>query len=124
MATKVIVELLMLVSISAIFLAHQACGEPDCHTEKLLVMIHCRRTIKHNGAYHFPTVDCIEAIQKSDIPCVCHILDQDDEKKISAEKLVTLARQLGKTLQTGSKCGSYTVPPPHPQAKGKGNESS
>jgi len=106
MATKVIVELMMLVSISAMFLAHQACGEPDCHTEKLSVMIHCIRTIKHNRAYHFPTVNCIEAVQKSDIPCVCHILNEDDEKKISAEKLVRLACQLGKTLQTGSKCGS------------------
>jgi len=58
MATKVIVELMMLVSISAMFLAHQACGEPDCHTEKLSVMIHCIRTIKHNRAYHFPTRGC------------------------------------------------------------------
>lgn len=106
MGTKVIVGLMIFTSIGAMFLAHQACGEPDCYAEKRTVMIQCIRTIKRNGAYHFPTVDCIEAIQKSDIPCVCHILSEDDEKEISAEKLVRLARQLGKTLQTGSKCGS------------------
>ncbi|CAD6262325.1 unnamed protein product [Miscanthus lutarioriparius] len=41
---------------------------------------------------------------------ICRHLTHDDEVDISAVKLVRLARDCRKPLESGSKCGSWTVP--------------
>ncbi|CAD6261754.1 unnamed protein product [Miscanthus lutarioriparius] len=48
--------------------------------------------------------------READMVCICSIINDADEQKISVEKLVRLARECGKPLPSHTKCGTYTVP--------------
>ncbi|OAY67591.1 hypothetical protein ACMD2_05197 [Ananas comosus] len=58
-----------------------------------------------------PSQQCCKTVQKSNLTCACKHVDKDLLKKISMQKVVTVAKDCGCPLKPGSKCGDYTVPP-------------
>ena len=88
-----------------IIMTHQAFGEDDCYHEKDKVKHDCIKTLDINKDWEEPSHKCRETVQKSDMACICRIISIDEQIKISMGKLVRLARERGKTIQGGSKCG-------------------
>ncbi|TVU36561.1 hypothetical protein EJB05_18499 [Eragrostis curvula] len=121
MATKVIVPLMAAFVALTMLVAHQACAEKDCYHEKVRVIDDCIDFLRKYGSTLRPSFNCRMAVDVSDLACICRILNDTDEEKISAEKLVLLARSEGQALEAGTKCGSYPIPPlparPPPRAK-------
>ena len=64
------------------------------------------KTITIIGAYVDPSNRCRATVQVSDMACICRVLSIDEELTISVAKLLRLARQCGKLVPVGSKCGS------------------
>ncbi|TVU14118.1 hypothetical protein EJB05_37564, partial [Eragrostis curvula] len=112
MATKVSLQVLVVALIFAMFTTHQTWGEQDCHQEKILVIQKCKATIEIGVPYVRPRSDCRQVVEASDMACVCRIITEDEELYISVSKLVRLARACGQIVPAGSKCGTWTVPPP------------
>ncbi|KAJ4792709.1 Bifunctional inhibitor/lipid-transfer protein/seed storage 2S albumin superfamily protein [Rhynchospora pubera] len=69
----------------------------------------CLQFVGVDGPKLKPDQNCCNAIQRSDIPCVCTYLTPEVEKVISADKVVYVAQQCGRPLKPGSKCGSVVV---------------
>lgn len=106
MAIKVTFQILMFALAFAIFTTHQAWGEQDCHDEKEDVEKYCIGSIKINGDYEPTTAMCRQVVGRSDMACICCLLNPRDEVHVSAVKLVRLARDCRKPLPSGSRCGS------------------
>ncbi|TVT98315.1 hypothetical protein EJB05_56389, partial [Eragrostis curvula] len=84
-------------------------GEQDCQKEKSLVKHVCEGSIKIRGPYVPPTAPCrraVEALEASDMLCICRKFTHLDEITISMTKFVELARDCNKPLPAGTKCGS------------------
>ncbi|OEL18460.1 hypothetical protein BAE44_0020523 [Dichanthelium oligosanthes] len=88
------------------FTTHKAWGDQDCYTEKRNVLTVCEQTIKNIGDYIPPSNICRNVVRGSDMACVCRKLNHEDERTISAIKLVHLASDCGKPLTVGSECGN------------------
>ncbi|KAJ1287720.1 hypothetical protein BS78_02G032500, partial [Paspalum vaginatum] len=84
--------------------------ERDCHDEKTKVIYDCDEELEIPGPYMPPRPSCIRTVKKSDMECICHILSPEDEKTVSAYKMLRLARDCGMTV--GRTCGSFGHPPP------------
>ncbi|TVU38544.1 hypothetical protein EJB05_11920, partial [Eragrostis curvula] len=112
MTMKVTIPILVSVFAFNVFTTYQSCGEQDCHEEKELVMAKCIATITNHGPYAPPNLPCRQAVAASDMVCICRTLSHLDETSVSASKLVHLAKDCGKPVPVGSKCGSWTIPPP------------
>ncbi|KAF8714794.1 hypothetical protein HU200_027322 [Digitaria exilis] len=106
MALKVMLQGLVFSLAFAMFTTHHACGEGDCHVEKILVLRACRKTVIIGVEYEHPTNKCRRAVQKSDMVCICRTLSIEEEYFVSAAKLVLLARECGKPVPPGTPCGS------------------
>ena len=54
-----------------------------------------------------PSEICCQTVRSSDMTCVCHALEPDEEvlQNVSAVKLVRLSRECGNLVAVGSKCG-------------------
>ena len=91
------------------FMTHQVWGEQDCYQEKELVLNKCRKTLKVGKPYVEPSEPCIHAVRHSDMTCVCRHLTVDEENKVSAAKLVLLAKECGNPVPAGNKCGSKCI---------------
>nr|TKW06245.1 hypothetical protein SEVIR_7G230100v2 [Setaria viridis] len=114
MHIKVILQLLVFALVLTIFTTHQAWGEEDCYEEKRSIIKYCIKSIRIRGKYVPPSRTCRVYVELCDMACVCHVLTPQDELRISAFKLVRLARDYGVPVPAGSKCGSWTVPPSLP----------
>ena len=57
--------------------------------------------------YVKPSEICCQTVRASDMTCVCHALEPDEEvlQKVSAVKLVRLSRECGNPVAVGTKCG-------------------
>ena len=105
MSPKAMLQLVVFSLVFTTFTAHQAWGEKDCYQQRDLVKRDCDKTIKINEPYKPPTAECIGAVKLSDMVCICRILTPDDEKEISAPKLLRLAEECNRPVPVGSKCG-------------------
>ncbi|CAL5031131.1 unnamed protein product [Urochloa decumbens] len=112
MATKVDLQVMAFALVFIILATHLTWGEVDCHHEKQAVMHKCMKTITIVGDYVDPSNKCREIVQESNMACICRNIEIEDQLKISVVKLVRLARQCGKLVPIGSKCGTWTVQPP------------
>ncbi|TVU32071.1 hypothetical protein EJB05_23789, partial [Eragrostis curvula] len=112
MLVKLARQVLIIALVFATFTTHGVWGEADCHHEKILVFLKCKKTIKIGVDYVQPTSECRRTVQSSDMACVCRIITDDEEFYVSVSKLVRLARECGRQVPAGDKCGSWTVPPP------------
>jgi hypothetical protein len=107
MATKVAIQVMVFALVFFIMLAtHPAWGEQECCAEKDAVIHNCMRTITIVGGYVDPSSRCRATVQESDMACVCRAISVNEQLRISVVKLVRLARQCGKLVPVGSKCGS------------------
>jgi hypothetical protein len=105
MATKVAVHALVVCVLA--FTMYGASGY-DCYPEKFLVLKECISTLKRGPMYKPPTDRCLRAVQLSDVDmtCICAILTDSDQKVIDPKKVIHFARQCGKPVPVGKKCGS------------------
>lgn len=99
-------RLMVLALVFILFATPQAWCEPDCHEHKKWIKRLCINSIKLHGEYEPPTNTCRQLVEAADMVCICHILEPVDELKISIIKLLHLARDCGKPLPVGTKCGS------------------
>jgi hypothetical protein len=82
-----------------IFRTGEAFDNYDCLLEKDLAMSKCMKTIRKEGDYIPPEEKCRKAVEHSDMVCICHILNRNDEKHVDPKKLVHLARECNKPCQ-------------------------
>ncbi|KAL6909840.1 hypothetical protein ACP4OV_001499 [Aristida adscensionis] len=101
---------LLIVSALAIGLAHSS--KPEDQKENIIY--NYITTIKKNPPYQIPSVRCIHSLVESDFEAVCGVINKEDEKLISVERLVEIARHFGKRLTPGFRCGTYYIVPPTP----------
>lgn len=99
-------RLMVLALVFILFATPRACGEGDCYEHKDWIKRLCINSIKLHGKYEPPTDTCRQLVEAADMVCICHILKPADELMISIIKLVRLARDCGKPLPVGTKCGS------------------
>ncbi|PNT60939.1 uncharacterized protein LOC100830388 [Brachypodium distachyon] len=107
----------LLVLASILGLAVLAAGEKDCYDERDHIMRVCKFSIRKQGPYVIPDLQCRREMHKVDMPCICRVLTAADERQVSPEKLVRCARDAGVVLPVGSKCGTYTIVPPPPATR-------
>ncbi|TVU30186.1 hypothetical protein EJB05_21796, partial [Eragrostis curvula] len=112
MVTKVFFHVLVFALIFAMFTTHQTLGEQDCTDEKIAVLRTCKKTLDIDDDYVEPTSRCRHLVESSDMACVCRKVTLAEEFSVSVSKLVRLARECGNVVPAGSKCGTWTVPPP------------
>ena len=106
LATKATLGLLAFALVFIMLATHPAWGEQDCYAEKDAVIRRCMETIIFIGDYIDPSNICRATVQQSDMACVCRVISDSEQRKISVVKLVRLARQCDKPVPVGSKCGS------------------
>jgi len=106
MGIKVVLQLLVFALVFTMLTKHQALGEQDCYGERDTLMQVCRETLRHDLDYKHPSVSCRRVVRKSDLACICRVLTDDDEKQISVDKFLQLARECGKPVTGTPKCGS------------------
>ncbi|CAL4996180.1 unnamed protein product [Urochloa decumbens] len=80
---KVTLQVLVFSLVFSKIVTHQAWGDADCYDDKLLVMDKCEKNIKI----------------------------REEEAKISIAKVIYVARDCGKPIPAGNKCGGFIVPP-------------
>ncbi|KAF8675941.1 hypothetical protein HU200_047440 [Digitaria exilis] len=103
---KVIFRLIVFVLIFAMFVTHQAQGEGDCHTEKLIIIMNCKVTIEYGDAFVDPCEKCRSLVKLYDTDCICRSFTLKGQTLVDARKVIKLALICGKPLPIGSKCGS------------------
>lgn len=108
-AMKVTFQVITCALILTMFVSRQAWGEDDCYDKKVLLIMHCKDTIQFEGAYVDPTNKCRSVVEASDMACVCLKITIKEQYHINARKIIRLARDCGKPLPVGSKCGSKCV---------------
>ena len=109
MAIKAIIHVLVFCLVFTTFTAHKACGEDDCYQEKRLVILSCKETNEIGTPYVEPNTKCRNAVQNSNMPCICRNIRVEEEHFISVSKLVKLARECHNAVPPKSKCGSKCV---------------
>nr|TKW06593.1 hypothetical protein SEVIR_7G250000v2 [Setaria viridis] len=118
MAIEVILRALVYVLVFTMLVDNQAWGEKNCYPEKESVKYRCMKHIKFGTRYLPPLLGnkCCRTVAVSDMVCICGILTEEEIREISSFKLVRVARDCGHPLPVGTKCGTWTVPPPAPPA--------
>ncbi|KAJ7949286.1 Protease inhibitor/seed storage/lipid transfer protein family protein [Quillaja saponaria] len=71
----------------------------------------CSTYVQKGGPRTDPSQGCCNLIKTADIPCFCRRFGADMEKEVDMDKMVYVAEFCGKPLASGTKCGSFTVPP-------------
>ncbi|CAL9774517.1 unnamed protein product [Musa acuminata subsp. burmannicoides] len=80
--------------------AQQMCG-----ADLGLLLSLCRAYVVP-GPRKDPSKECCAEVQKADIVCLCKNIPSEVEKKISMENAVYVAKCCGKSVPSGTKCGS------------------
>ena len=106
MGIKVVLQLLVFALVFTMLTKHQALGEQDCYAERDSVIHECMETLRHDAPYKHPTASCRRVVRRSDVACICRVLTDDDEKQISVDKFLQLARECGRPVIGVPKCGS------------------
>ncbi|TVU50307.1 hypothetical protein EJB05_01674, partial [Eragrostis curvula] len=79
-----------------------ALAEEDCHGDKELVKVQCRKTLEVLGPYVDPKPSCIRAVEQSDMACICRIITPEEEIYISIISLYYSTAIAGATLKITS----------------------
>ncbi|XP_073113563.1 uncharacterized protein [Elaeis guineensis] len=82
----------------------------DCHGDVTALIKQCKDYVKKEGPQVAPSVQCCQVVKHVDVPCVCKHVTPRIEEMISMEKAVYVAKECGRPLKHGCRCGSYTVP--------------
>ncbi|TVU04518.1 hypothetical protein EJB05_47629 [Eragrostis curvula] len=107
MAMKAILQFVVLALVFDILTSHQALAEEDCHGDKELVKVQCRKTLEVLGPYVDPKPSCIRAVEQSDIACICRIITPEEEIYISIIRFLRLACTCHKPVPSpGQNCGT------------------
>ncbi|KAK8457351.1 hypothetical protein SEVIR_3G170301v4 [Setaria viridis] len=79
---------------------------------KILVFKNCMDVIKkHPPQDTIPGKKCINTVLKNNLVGICLVLTQEDEDKVSVERLVSLGRRFGQLFTAGARCGTtYIIP--------------
>ncbi|OEL27589.1 hypothetical protein BAE44_0011399, partial [Dichanthelium oligosanthes] len=90
---------------------HQVWSEKDCYHEKELAKIACTKSIAIVGPYVRPRPGdkCCTTVKASDMVCICRKLSKEEERKISAVRLVDVAEDCKKPIPVGSIYASKSV---------------
>ncbi|KAL5764649.1 hypothetical protein ACOSQ2_017243 [Xanthoceras sorbifolium] len=109
--TAAIIGILILGGSGQITAARQP-DENECRNgEGLGVLFGCLKFIKKEGPKVEPSSDCCKGVKEIGMTCTCSIITKEIEDIISMEKLLFVAHSCGNSLQPGTTCGSYMVPP-------------
>ncbi|TVU48802.1 hypothetical protein EJB05_00077 [Eragrostis curvula] len=115
MAMKIILQFLVLALVFNMLTTHRAWAEDDCYDDKELIKAQCKETLAVLGDYVLPKPECVRAVQKSDMACICRIIKSHEELQVCIIKFLRLARAYNRPLPSpGNKCGTYTIPFPPP----------
>jgi hypothetical protein len=106
MATEVTLEVLIFALVFTMFTTHQTRGEPDCYCQKDLVLYKRKYSIKNLVDYIGLDSTCRELVEECDMTCICQILTMEDEKTVSIDKILCLARNCNKPVLAESIRGS------------------
>ncbi|XP_065864122.1 uncharacterized protein [Euphorbia lathyris] len=82
-----------------------------CATRIPSLITHSAKFVKKHGPKIPPSGDCCVAVKAVNRSCVCKYVTPKVESIISMDKVVYVARTCGLKVDSGTKCGSYTVPP-------------
>ncbi|XP_020254251.1 uncharacterized protein LOC109831331 [Asparagus officinalis] len=72
--------------------------------------IACKNAIMLNLSPINPSEECCVQFRDTDIACYCRRIFKYIENIVSVEKVAHVAKYCQRPLESGSKCGSYTVP--------------
>ncbi|RWW18020.1 hypothetical protein GW17_00018020 [Ensete ventricosum] len=86
--------------------AQQMCG-----ADLGQLLAQCREYVAP-GPQKDPSKECCAEVQKADVVCLCKNIPSEVEKKISMENAVYVAKFCGKSVPSGTKCGSKLSPNP------------
>ncbi|GMH15729.1 hypothetical protein Nepgr_017570 [Nepenthes gracilis] len=78
----------------------------DCASQIAALSAQCARYVQKTGPSEPPSTECCNAINATDMPCVCSHVTKEVEQMISMEKVVYCAATCGKPFPHGSKCGN------------------
>ncbi|KAL6655225.1 hypothetical protein ACP70R_006051 [Stipagrostis hirtigluma subsp. patula] len=106
MAVRVLLQVLVVALVFTILTTYQVSGEKDCHDEKDLVFIKCKKTISIYGDYVPPNAACREAVIQSDMTCICLLLNLEDEDTVSVAKIIRVSRECNNPVAPGTQCSS------------------
>nr|AFK41640.1 unknown [Lotus japonicus] len=85
-----------------------------CKGNLTVIVTQCANFVKKEGTKIPPSSACCETLKDVDIPCLCKHITLPIASQISMEKAVYVAKTCGVEVPSGTKCGSYIVPPSPP----------
>ncbi|KAF3454282.1 hypothetical protein FNV43_RR04729 [Rhamnella rubrinervis] len=108
LAMLVVAGILALISSNS---SYQVMAAQDCKNKSALgsLVSQCSNYVKKSGPKVKPLPPCCKAVKAVDVQCVCDLVTKEVEEYIDMNKVVYVARTCGKTIKSGTKCGSYTV---------------
>ncbi|XP_059430490.1 uncharacterized protein LOC132164090 [Corylus avellana] len=110
LAVLVVAGILLMISSSGN--GEQVIMGKGCEGDVLGLASQCEKYVRKSGPKIKPSWGCCAVVKNADVPCVCSLVNKEIEQVIDMEKVVYVARSCGKTVAPGTKCGSYSVPPP------------
>ncbi|KAK8661104.1 hypothetical protein V6N13_052004 [Hibiscus sabdariffa] len=103
-------SLAMLVIVSTLWVEYAGVSA-QCELSIPRLVSQCSEYVRVSGPEIPPSKDCCNVVQNLDIPCLCKYVTPQVEQLVSMEKVVFVAKSCGLTVQPGTKCGSFVVPP-------------
>ncbi|KFK29964.1 hypothetical protein AALP_AA7G200300 [Arabis alpina] len=86
---------------------HLATADQVCGANLSGLVNECQRYID-NAA--LPSQSCCDLIRPIDVSCACRYVSWWVMTLIDMDKVVSVVRSCGKSIPSGYKCGSYTIP--------------
>jgi hypothetical protein len=77
--------------------------------EKVRAIKDCFAFLRKYSSTLHPSFQCTLLVDESNMYCICYILNEHDDERIRAEKMVHIVRLEGEELETGKKCGSKFI---------------
>ncbi|KAK2662842.1 hypothetical protein Ddye_001416 [Dipteronia dyeriana] len=111
MANKHFFALAMLMVAGTLILGGHQVSAQLCGVNLSQLGSQCSVYISISGPKTPPSEGCCSVVKTIDVPCACAFITPDVEKRISMDKAVYVGRTCGLKIESGTKCGSYTVPP-------------
>ncbi|XP_057440484.1 non-specific lipid transfer protein GPI-anchored 31-like [Lotus japonicus] len=87
-----------------------------CKGNLTAIMTQCTSFVKKEGPKIPPSSACCETLKDVDIPCLCQHIPGPIMSHISMEKALYVGKTCGAEVPSGTKCGSYIVPPSPPHS--------
>ncbi|TXG54055.1 hypothetical protein EZV62_019311 [Acer yangbiense] len=101
----------MLMVAGTLILSDHLVSAQVCGVNLPQLISQCSEYVKIPGPKTLPSEGCCAVVKTIDVSCACNFVTPDVEKRISMDKAVYVGRTCGLKIESGTKCGSYTVPP-------------